>query len=126
MRRSAAGDVCAWPVFGETIRTAQAVKKIISSFMSICLDEGLLSGSRMTIDQLSVDNKALTQFAAAKKFAPPGDFGLSLRPLTLFELWPAHRSRVLTLKNTCSQGASEKRRTTMSINVVVDISHHNG
>jgi hypothetical protein len=78
-----AGDVCAWPVFGETIRTAQAVRKIIGSFMSICLDEGLLPGSRMTIDQVWVDNKALTQpargvrkgtegseqFALAEKFA---------------------------------------------------------
>jgi hypothetical protein len=53
--------------------------------MSICLDEGLLTGSRMTIDQVCVDNKALTQESGAgvppvnhaqdaratsKKFAP--------------------------------------------------------
>jgi hypothetical protein len=62
----------------------------------------------MTIDQVSVDNKALTLFASTKKFALPGDFGLSLRPLTLSELWQAHGSRVLTLKNTCSQEQSEK------------------
>src|SRR6266852_9079807 len=61
MRRRVAGDVCAWPLFGETIRTAQAVRKIVRSFMSVCLDEGLLPGSRMTIDQVRVDNKALTQ-----------------------------------------------------------------
>src|SRR5229473_1609643 len=95
MRRSVAGDVCAWPRFGEAIRTAHAVRKIIRSFMSICLDEGLLPGSGMTIDQVWVDNKALTQRssgsvyqsgtgvppvnhaqdarATSKKFALPGD-----------------------------------------------------
>src|SRR5436309_2971760 len=61
MRWSVAGAVCAWPRLGETIRAAQAVRKIIKSFMSICLDEGLLTGSRMTIDQVCVDNKPLTQ-----------------------------------------------------------------
>jgi len=47
--------------------------------MSICLDEGLLPDSRMTIDQVWVDNKAQPrrkwgeQFASLKKFAPPQD-----------------------------------------------------
>jgi len=55
--------------------------------MLICLDEGLLPGSRMTIDQVCVDNKALTQtcrgvrkgtkgseqFVSAREFAPPHD-----------------------------------------------------